>query len=95
MNIQEYADRDMLAIDVANALAGELEAALLLRQFFILLARRGLEVVGALHVLAAESFHAAHTGDRRLIKRVSGRHFLNSLLHVGAHGVEHRLHHLA
>lgn len=29
MNIQEYADRDMLAIDVANALAGELEAALL------------------------------------------------------------------
>lgn len=29
MNIQEYADRDMLAIVVANALAGELEAALL------------------------------------------------------------------
>ncbi|MBO9435185.1 6-phosphogluconolactonase [Ruegeria sp. R13_0] len=29
MNIQKYADRDMLAIDVANALAGELEAALL------------------------------------------------------------------
>ncbi len=29
MNIQEYADRDMLAIDVANALAGDLEAALL------------------------------------------------------------------
>ncbi|MBO9410603.1 MULTISPECIES: 6-phosphogluconolactonase [unclassified Ruegeria] len=29
MNIQEYPDRDMLAIDVANALAGELEAALL------------------------------------------------------------------
>lgn len=29
MNIKEYADRDMLAIDVANALAGELEAALL------------------------------------------------------------------
>ncbi len=29
MSIQEYADRDMLAIDVANALAGELEAALL------------------------------------------------------------------
>lgn len=29
MNIQGYADRDMLAIDVANALAGELEAALL------------------------------------------------------------------
>ncbi|WP_282151313.1 6-phosphogluconolactonase [Ruegeria atlantica] len=29
MKIQEYADRDMLAIDVANALAGELEAALL------------------------------------------------------------------
>lgn len=29
MNVQEYADRDMLAIDVANALAGELEAALL------------------------------------------------------------------
>ena len=29
MNIQEYADRDMLAIDVANVLAGELEAALL------------------------------------------------------------------
>ena len=29
MNIQEYADRDMLAIDVANELAGELEAALL------------------------------------------------------------------
>lgn len=29
MNIQEYADREMLAIDVANALAGELEAALL------------------------------------------------------------------
>ncbi|MGV6804570.1 MAG: 6-phosphogluconolactonase [Ruegeria sp.] len=29
MNIQEYADRDLLAIDVANALAGELEAALL------------------------------------------------------------------
>lgn len=29
MNIQEYADRDMLAIDVANVLAGELKAALL------------------------------------------------------------------
>ncbi|MCG7518150.1 6-phosphogluconolactonase [Ruegeria sp. Ofav3-42] len=29
MKIQEYADRDMLAIDVANALAGELESALL------------------------------------------------------------------
>ncbi|TMV08609.1 6-phosphogluconolactonase [Ruegeria sediminis] len=29
MNIQEYADRDMLAIDVANKLAGELETALL------------------------------------------------------------------
>ncbi|SHE42776.1 6-phosphogluconolactonase [Ruegeria intermedia] len=29
MNIQEYADRDMLAIDVANVLAGELETALL------------------------------------------------------------------
>lgn len=29
MNIQEYADRDMLAIDVANELAGDLEAALL------------------------------------------------------------------
>lgn len=29
MNIQEYPDRDMLAIDVANALAGDLEAALL------------------------------------------------------------------
>ncbi|SLN10791.1 6-phosphogluconolactonase [Ruegeria meonggei] len=29
MNIQEYADRDMLAIDVANVLAGDLEAALL------------------------------------------------------------------
>ncbi|MES0861113.1 6-phosphogluconolactonase [Ruegeria sp. SCPT10] len=29
MNIQDYADRDMLAIDVANMLAGELEAALL------------------------------------------------------------------
>lgn len=29
MNFQDYADRDMLAIDVANALAGELEAALL------------------------------------------------------------------
>ncbi|UAB90264.1 6-phosphogluconolactonase [Ruegeria sp. SCSIO 43209] len=29
MNIKEYADRDMLAIDVANALAGDLEAALL------------------------------------------------------------------
>ncbi len=29
MKIQDYADRDMLAIDVANALAGELEAALL------------------------------------------------------------------
>lgn len=29
MKIQEYADRDMLAIDVANVLAGELEAALL------------------------------------------------------------------
>ena len=29
MKIQEYADRDMLAIDVANALAGEIEAALL------------------------------------------------------------------
>ncbi|KIC44501.1 6-phosphogluconolactonase [Ruegeria sp. ANG-S4] len=29
MKIQEYADRDMLAIDVANVLAGEIEAALL------------------------------------------------------------------
>ncbi len=29
MRIQDYADRDMLAIDVANILAGELEAALL------------------------------------------------------------------
>ena len=29
MNILEYADRDMLAIDVANMLAGELESALL------------------------------------------------------------------
>ncbi|NVO55400.1 6-phosphogluconolactonase [Rhodobacteraceae bacterium B1Z28] len=29
MKIQEYADRDMLAIDVANELAGDLEAALL------------------------------------------------------------------
>ncbi|MDA7963803.1 6-phosphogluconolactonase [Ruegeria sp.] len=29
MNIREYADRDMLAIDVANALAGDLESALL------------------------------------------------------------------
>ncbi len=29
MNIKEYADRDMLAIDVANNLAGDLEAALL------------------------------------------------------------------
>ncbi|SMO40201.1 6-phosphogluconolactonase [Ruegeria faecimaris] len=29
MKIQEYADRDMLAIDVANAIAGDLEAALL------------------------------------------------------------------
>ncbi len=29
MNILEYVDRDMLAIDVANVLAGELEAALL------------------------------------------------------------------
>ncbi|MTI01661.1 MULTISPECIES: 6-phosphogluconolactonase [Alphaproteobacteria] len=29
MNIQEYADRDMLAIDVANELAGDLESALL------------------------------------------------------------------
>ncbi len=29
MNIVEYADRDMLAIDVANVLAGDLEAALL------------------------------------------------------------------
>lgn len=29
MRIQDYADRDMLAIDVANMLAGELEAALL------------------------------------------------------------------
>lgn len=29
MNVMEYADRDMLAIDVANALAGELETALL------------------------------------------------------------------
>ncbi len=29
MKIQEYADRDLLAIDVANALAGDLEAALL------------------------------------------------------------------
>ncbi|WP_171176426.1 6-phosphogluconolactonase [Ruegeria sp. HKCCD8929] len=29
MNIQEYADRDMLAIDVANQLAGDLETALL------------------------------------------------------------------
>lgn len=29
MNIKEYADRDMLAIDVANALAGDLESALL------------------------------------------------------------------
>ncbi len=29
MNIQEYADRDLLAIDVANKLAGELEASLL------------------------------------------------------------------
>jgi len=29
MNIQEYADRDMLAIDVANVLAGDLESALL------------------------------------------------------------------
>lgn len=29
MNVMEYADRDMLAIDVANALAGDLETALL------------------------------------------------------------------
>ena len=29
MNIVEYADQDMLAIDVGNVLAGELEAALL------------------------------------------------------------------
>lgn len=29
MNIQEYADRDMLAIDVANALAGDIKSALL------------------------------------------------------------------
>ncbi len=29
MNIKEYADRDMLAIDVANDLAGDLESALL------------------------------------------------------------------
>lgn len=29
MRIQDYADRDMLAIDVANMLAGEIEAALL------------------------------------------------------------------
>ncbi|EEE37339.1 6-phosphogluconolactonase [Rhodobacteraceae bacterium KLH11] len=29
MNIKDYADRDMLAIDVANELAGDLEAALL------------------------------------------------------------------
>ncbi|WP_037315808.1 6-phosphogluconolactonase [Ruegeria halocynthiae] len=29
MNIQEYADRDMLAIDVANEIAGDLESALL------------------------------------------------------------------
>ncbi|MCL6282048.1 6-phosphogluconolactonase [Ruegeria sp. 2012CJ41-6] len=29
MNLREYADRDMLAIDVANMLAGELETALL------------------------------------------------------------------
>ncbi|WP_170325095.1 6-phosphogluconolactonase [Ruegeria arenilitoris] len=29
MKLQEYADRDMLAIDVANELAGELESALL------------------------------------------------------------------
>jgi len=29
MNVQEYADRDMLAIDVANVLAGALESALL------------------------------------------------------------------
>ncbi len=29
MKIQEYADRDMLAIDVANVLAGDLDAALL------------------------------------------------------------------
>lgn len=29
MNIKEYADRDMLAIDVANNLAGDLESALL------------------------------------------------------------------
>ena len=29
MKIQEYADRDMLAIDVANVLAGDLESALL------------------------------------------------------------------
>jgi len=29
MNIQEYADQDMLAIDVANVLAGDLESALL------------------------------------------------------------------
>lgn len=29
MNIREYADRDMLAIDVANELAGDLESALL------------------------------------------------------------------
>ncbi|WP_170358683.1 6-phosphogluconolactonase [Ruegeria arenilitoris] len=33
MNIQEYADRDMLAIDVANVLAGELESALLHHDF--------------------------------------------------------------
>ncbi|WP_171129713.1 MULTISPECIES: 6-phosphogluconolactonase [unclassified Ruegeria] len=29
MNFQDYADRDMLAIDVANVLAGDIEAALL------------------------------------------------------------------
>lgn len=33
MNIQEYADRDMLAIDVANVLAGDLESALLHHDF--------------------------------------------------------------
>lgn len=32
MNIQEYADRDMLAINVANTLAGELENSLLVHE---------------------------------------------------------------
>ena len=42
MNLREYADRDMLAIDVANMLAGELETALH-DGFAVLCQEKGLE----------------------------------------------------